>query len=183
MKAFVNIIKQLSKSSTDIFLEHMQTSMKAVSALDFSKVLAPETDLVEADATPLLSSPLAAKLHDSVPPLRAAHKELTMLMTFIAEKALPIIDNYNIDDARPLREHHELQSARQTAAERNSGLAIGRALGNLSALQILFACGDNKAQLAARLTVLLTNAPPNPPVAKMTADSKLIDALRAATTP
>lgn len=134
--ALVTMMSELSDIAGESFLKQVQTNPKAASALDFANILPPDAEIVEALRKPLVAHTTAAELHDNIAHLRGAQAQVTMLLTFIADEALPLIDNFNMDSGLKLPEHHELLVARLVVAERKSGVAIGSALANLSAFQV-----------------------------------------------
>lgn len=180
-KHLVTMTMSVCNVFADSFSQNLDACFATVGSLKIDPLLATGVPIADGQALAILRSDNAAKLHELARILRRTFLEATDFVSWASEYVEPLVAKLSDAGSMKLTETLAVRSTTLKTADENTGAIIGRALGNLSALQVLFGSpADKRASLASRLTVTLASQAKQKVFAKMTGDSKLMGLLASA---
>jgi hypothetical protein len=168
-----------------LFSDSMSKCVRELKNIDVRRILAEDIEVTSEEALKVLKSPPVGALHAEVSKLRPLRAQSACMNDFLNGHVMPLLAKFPGANSAELQEQLSIVSAANESLVQNSGQEVGRALGNLSALQVLFSTdAEKRSSLSSRLVFSLTSPPSKnvtlSPCAKMTGDDKLLSLLRAA---
>ena len=153
--------------------------MALADGIELQTFLVEGQDIDAAQVKLVLAKKAIGDLQKAATAVRKQSKSMVEQLHWVEVSLLPFLEKVGCG-VEKLREQHATAKAQRAGIEDHSGVKVGRCLGNLAALQLLFdsdgVC-EESGKLAARLITAFES--PQKSIAKMTADAKLVQGLRA----